>query len=193
MGKSARILGKEFGLNSQEMNQLLKDQEFLKGDPGAYVVTEKGAQFANETYFNRGTGGYSWFNRSWTTRTWDESIINVLDTSPERCQAARDAVAEARRLKWDAIKAERSEADAAFRASRHDLFPTEKSNFAIMESCDSENGLRGIVVAGIVAGGAALLAGIGYCIYKAAPHVKEWWTTKNAPFFSKGKDDEAEE
>ena len=127
MGKSARILGEDLGLNSQEMNQLLKDQGFLEGDPGAYVVTEKGAQFAKETDFHRGPGGYSWYNRDWTQRTWDESIKDVLDTSPESRQAARDAVAEARRLKWDAIKAERAEADAAFRASRPDLFPVEKA------------------------------------------------------------------
>ena len=183
MGRSARILGEDLGLNSQEMNQLLKDQ-------GAYVVTEKGAQFAKETDFHRGPGGYSWYNRDWTQRTWDESIKDVLDTSPESRQAARDAVAEARRLKWNAIKAERAEADAAFRASRPDLFPVEKAETAISDSTDSEDGLSGLAVAGIIAGGAALLAGIGYGVYKAAPHIKNWWNTKVIPFFNKDKDDE---
>lgn len=190
MGRSAHILGEDLGLNSQEMNQLLKDQGFLEGDPGAYVVTEKGAQFAKETDFHRGPGGYSWYNRDWTQRTWDESIKDVLDTSPESRQAARDAVAEARRLKWNAIKAERAEADAAFRASRPDLFPVEKAETAISDSTDSEDGLSGLAVAGIIAGGAALLAGIGYGVYKAAPHIKNWWNTKVIPFFNKDKDDE---
>lgn len=190
MGRSARILGEDLGLNSQEMNQLLKDQGFLEGDPGAYVVTEKGAQFAKETDFHRGPGGYSWYNRDWTQRTWDESIKDVLDTSPESRQAARDAVAEARRLKWNAIKAERAEADAAFRASRPDLFPVEKAETAISDSTDSEDGLSGLAVAGIIAGGAALLAGIGYGVYKAAPHIKNWWNTKVISFFNKDKDDE---
>ena len=193
MWKSDRILGEDLDLNSQEMNQLLKDQGFLEGDPGAYVVTEKGAPFAKETDFHRGPGGYSWYNRDWTQRTWDESIKDALDTSPESCQAARDAVAEARRLKWDAIKAERAEADVTFRASRPDLFPIEKHESAISDSTDSENGLSGLAVAGIIAGGAALLAGIGYGVYKAVPHVKKWWNTKVVPFFSKEKDDETKE
>ncbi len=193
MGKSARILGQDLGLNSQEMNQLLKEQRFLEGDPGAYVVTDKGAQFAKETDFHRGTGGYSRYNANWTQRTWDESIKDVLDTSPESRQAARDAVAEARRVKWDAIKAERAEAGAAFRDSRLDLFPIEKPDLAIQDSNDSENGLNGLAVVGIVAGGAVLLTGIGYGIYKAAPHVKNWWNAKVVPFFSKDKEDKTDE
>lgn len=63
MGKSARILGEELGLTAQEMNQLLKDQDLLEGDPDAYAVTEKGIKFAKETDFHRGPGGYSCYNR----------------------------------------------------------------------------------------------------------------------------------
>lgn len=188
MGKSARILGEDIGLNSQEMNQLLKDQGFLEGAPGAYVVTQKGAQFAKETDFHRGPGGYSWYNRDWTQRTWDESIKDVLDTSPASCQTARDAVAETRRLKWDAIKAERAEADAAFHASCTDLFPIENSESAISDSADSDNDLSGLAVAGIVAGGIAIIAGIGYGIYKSTPHVKKWWNEKIAPRFRQKND-----
>ena len=96
MGKSARILGEDFDLNSQEMNQLLKDQGFLEGDPGAYVVTEKGTQFAKETDFHRGPGGYSRYNRDWTQRSWDERILDELDTSSESIQRAKEEVAERR-------------------------------------------------------------------------------------------------
>lgn len=74
MVKSARILGKDYGLTAQEMNQLLKDQGFLDGNPGEYFVTEKGAPFAKEIDFHRGSGGYAQYNRYWTERTWDESI-----------------------------------------------------------------------------------------------------------------------
>lgn len=77
MGKSARILGEDYGLNAQETNQMLKDQGFLDGDPGAYFVTAKGAQFANETDFHRGPGGYARYNCDWTQRTWDDSIVSV--------------------------------------------------------------------------------------------------------------------
>ena len=187
LNKSARVLGIDYGLNSQEMNQLLKDQGFLDGYPGKYVVTEKGAPFANETYFHRGPGGYAQYNRDWTQRTWNESIIEALDTSPESCQAARDAVAQARRAKWAAIKARRAEADAAFRASRPDLFPPEKDDLASTSSSDTEDGLSGLAIAGIIAGGAALCAGIGFCIHKAAPHVQKWWHEKVTPIF-KDKD-----
>lgn len=192
MGKSARILGEDLGLNSQEVNQLLKDQGFLEGDPGAYVVTEKGAPFAKETNFHRGPGGYSCYNRDWTQRTWDESIKDVLDTSLASRQAARDAVSEARRLKWGAIKAERAEVDASFRSSRPDLFPIEKPESGISDSAGSDNGLSGLAVAGIVAGGVAIIAGIGYGIHKAAPHVKKWWNEKIASRFRQ-KNDSTEE
>lgn len=188
MGKSARILGEDIGLNSQEMNQLLKDQGFLEGNPGAYVVTQKGAQFAKETDFHCGPGGYSRYNHDWTQRTWDESIKDVLDTSSESCQAARDAVAEARRLKWDTIKTERAESDAAFRASRPDLFPIEEPEPSISVSTDSDNGLSGLTVVG----GIAIIAGIGYGIHKAAPHVKKWWNEKVASRFRQ-KNDSTEE
>ena len=70
------------------------------------------------------------------------------------------------------------------------MFPVEKAETAISDSTDSEDGLSGLAVAGIIAGGAALLAGIGYGVYKAAPHIKNWWNTKVIPFFNKDKDDE---
>ena len=172
MGISARILGKDLGLNSQEMNQLLKDQGFLDGEPGAYTVTEKGAQFAREVDFHRGLGGSLRYNRYWTQRTWEESIKDAIDTSPENCQAARNAIAEARRLKWDTIKAERIQAAAAFRVSHPDLFPVEKTESTMS---DSDNGLSRLAVTGIVAGGIAAIIGIGYGIHEATPYIKAWW------------------
>lgn len=78
MGKSARILGQENGLTSQEMNYILKKEGYLNGDVGDYCVTAKGAPFANEKDFHRGTGGYAQYNRYWTTRTWNERIQDEL-------------------------------------------------------------------------------------------------------------------
>ena len=187
MGKSARILGEDFGLTAQEMNQLLKDQGFLDGNPGAYFLTEKGAEFAKEMDFHRGTGGYARYNRYWTERTWDESIKDVLDTSYESRRAARDAVAEARRIKWDQIKADRAAADAAFRASRPDLFPVEPSHNPQLPSVVQNPSPNGWATAGKVAGGVGVAALAGYGIYKAAPHIKKWWCEKVIPFF-KGED-----
>jgi len=53
------------------MNVILKELGYVEGDPGAYGVTEKGAKYAFEKDHHRGPGGYSWYNRDWTTRTWD--------------------------------------------------------------------------------------------------------------------------
>lgn len=184
MNKSARLLGQDYGLNSQEMNRLLKDQGFLDGVPGEYFVTEKGAPFANEKYYHRGTGGYTQYNREWMERTWDESIIKALDTSPESCQAARDAVAEARRAKWDAIKADRIKADTTFRASQSAFFTSEKVDLTSTSSSDTDDGLCGLVIAGIIAGGTALCAGIVFGIHKAAPYVKKWWHENVVPLFN---------
>ena len=65
MNKSARVLGQEIGLTAQEMNQLLKAEGMLEGEPGAYSPTEKGKKYVNETDYHRGPGGYSWYNRDW--------------------------------------------------------------------------------------------------------------------------------
>lgn len=186
MVKSARILGKDYGLTAQEMNQLLKDQGFLDGNPGEYFVTEKGAPFAKEIDFHRGSGGYAQYNRYWTERTWDESIKDVLDTSAESRDTARAAVAEARRIKWDKIKTDRAEAEAAFRASRPDLFPVEMPTEPHPPSDQSSNGWA---TAGKVASDIGLAALAGYGIYKAAPHIKKWWCEKVVPFF-KGEEKE---
>lgn len=78
MGKSARILGYEFGRNAQQMNELLKENGYLYGEPGAYGLTEKGEQFGAEQDHHRGTGGYAHYNRDWTTRTWGEGISAAL-------------------------------------------------------------------------------------------------------------------
>lgn len=184
MGKSARILGADYGLTAQEMNQLLKDQGFLDGNPGEYFVTEKGAPFAKEIDFHRGTGGYAQYNRYWTERTWDESIKDVLDTSAQSQHIARAAVAEARRIKWDKIKADRAEADAAFRASRPELFPVETPTEHHLSADWSSNGWAS---AGKAVSAIGLAAIVGYGIYKAAPQIKKWWCENVAPFF-KGKE-----
>lgn len=97
MRMSARLLGLMIGLTAQEMNRLLEAQGFLAGSPGVYSVTEKGAPFALEKLESRGTGGYLHYNPSWTTRSWNEEILDVLDLSDGQLRAARDAVASARR------------------------------------------------------------------------------------------------
>ena len=83
MQVSARILGRDYGLTAEEMNRVLVKQGFLQGRPGDYSVTQKALQYAAEKDFHRGTGGYASYNRYWTTRTFDDSIKNVLNISSE--------------------------------------------------------------------------------------------------------------
>ncbi|QZY19318.1 hypothetical protein [Streptomyces decoyicus] len=78
MGKSARVLGWEFGRTAREMNALLKEHGYLDGNPGAYGLTEKGQQYAEEQYHSRGTGGYAQYNPSWETRTWSDETAAAL-------------------------------------------------------------------------------------------------------------------
>lgn len=66
------------------MNRVLVKEGFLTGQPGDYSLTEKAMNFAKEQDFHRGTGGYSWYNRYWTTRTFDDSIKKLLNVTPER-------------------------------------------------------------------------------------------------------------
>jgi hypothetical protein len=99
MGKSARILGAEMGLSAQEMNGLLKQHGYLDGPPGGYSLTEKGAQYGLEEDHHRGPGGYSWYNRDWTTRTWDESVLEALkhdmEAAPTVADEAEDGAVDA--------------------------------------------------------------------------------------------------
>ncbi|GFE12732.1 hypothetical protein Sgleb_07790 [Streptomyces glebosus] len=78
MGKSARVLGWEFGRTAREMNALLKEHGYLYGNPGAYGLTEKGQQYAEEQYHSRGTGGYAQYNPSWETRTWSDETAAAI-------------------------------------------------------------------------------------------------------------------
>ncbi|THA56779.1 hypothetical protein E6P78_31690 [Streptomyces sp. A0958] len=83
MGKSARVLGEEFGRTAREMNALLKQYGYLDGNPGAYGITEKGQQYAKEQYHSRGTGGYAQYNRNWESRTWSEDTVAALRADME--------------------------------------------------------------------------------------------------------------
>ena len=76
MGKSARVLGWEFGRTAAEMNVLLKQYGYLFGEPGAYGLTEKGHQFGDEQHHTNGYGGYAY--RQWETRTWKDETAAAL-------------------------------------------------------------------------------------------------------------------
>ncbi len=171
MGKSATSLGKELGLTAQEMNQLLKREGYLEGDPGAYSLTPKGEEFAEEDYFHRGPGGYSWYNREWTTTSWDESILDNLDLSTRNLQAAKDAAAEARRS-----------AAAAREALKNDYSSDDITNATEDTDIISDNSDDLLKDVAITIGAGILIGATVYGVKKAAPHVKHWWETKAKPW-----------
>lgn len=76
MGKSARSLGRDFGLTARDMNALLKKHGYLNGGPGAYGLTEKGKHYGEEQYNDNGYGGFAY--RGWETRTWNDNTAAAL-------------------------------------------------------------------------------------------------------------------
>jgi hypothetical protein len=79
MRKSARLLGRELGLSAAEMNALLADHGYLEGEPGRWTVTDKGRPYANEDDHFRGNPNSLAYSTSWSTRSWDEGILEALD------------------------------------------------------------------------------------------------------------------
>lgn len=168
MGKSARALGQEYGLTAQEMNFILKEEGYLDGEPGNYSVTEKGAKYEEEQDHSRGTGGYSWYNRAWTTRTWDDGIADELDITEDRKKEIRQAISIAKQ------KATESEDEGS--AFEPDYISNEDT-----ETKDVKNDAL------VLAVGVLLVAVSAYGIYKAAPYIKRWWNDKAVPSLKKMK------
>lgn len=83
MGKSAGVLGSDFGKTAKEMNAVLKDHGYLYGEPGAYGLTEKGQFYGEERHHSRGTGGYAHYNPGWETRTWNDDTAAALRADME--------------------------------------------------------------------------------------------------------------
>lgn len=114
MSLSARLLGEKFGLNAQEMNRVLVKFGILEGTPGNYSLTELGKKFATVKDFHRGCGGYDFYNRYWSTRSYDESILDVLKVTDEVRKEAITEVAQHRALQ----KAERAMQLAKYEAEK---------------------------------------------------------------------------
>lgn len=117
--KSATKLGRDLGLNGQEMNALLHDQGFLKGLPGEYSTTEKSEAFAHSTHEHRGSDGPGMSYRAdWHEDRYDELILEQLDHS--------DSALDRARAKLPLLKQEKAERDAA----RREAYAAERENEA---------------------------------------------------------------
>jgi hypothetical protein len=165
---SARVLGEAFGLTAQELNYALKEAGFLSGEPGMYSVTEMGAKFAAEEDHSRGIGGYAHYNRSWTTRTWDDSVADRLDLTDDRKREIRQGVSAARRAARAAMCSEAAVVDTS-----------------TSETVGAQGGANDVAVK---ATGALLASVAVYGIYKAVPHVQKFWNEMAAPGLKDLKD-----
>ena len=170
MGKSARILGMDLHLTAEEMNELLKQNGLLEGEPGQYDVTETGKLYATERNEHRGTGGYSFYNRAWTIRTWDDSVIEAMDTSPEMIQKARDNVSERRKARRVSSEEEASN-DGSNLAVPDEIGGTnDTEKIKLTDYVDSDDLLKAAAVVGALIGVAV-----------AAPHIKRFYDNKVKP------------
>ena len=168
MGKSAKMLGTQFNLTGEEMNELFRLNGFLEGKPGDYQVTNAGEPYATERDEHRGTGGYAWYNKYWTERTWDDSVLDALDTSPEMIQEARENVSERRRAgRMASIRSETEAEEAPCLDEDEETDEYEYSSYI-----DPATAMKGAAIVG------AIIATI-----VAAPHIKKFFTEKVKPAF----------
>ncbi len=137
MRKSARIIGKPLNLSGQETNILLEQQGFLTGVPGDYTPTEKGAAYVFEGYNHAGM------------RSWDDSIIDRLDLTPDAVKAARVEAARQRAARSDHQHSQKSPASetAHLETASRKSTSTLKSNGAALVS---QAGIQAIHTAGDV-------------------------------------------
>lgn len=167
---SATRIGKLFGLNGQEMNMALKILDYLDGEPGDYVFTEKGLLFGRESDFHRGPGGSSWYNRDWTQLSYDESIVEQLreEMTPEVIRAAVTQVKEHRAAQIAARAAEQA-------AYEDELLRKQQEEAkAIADALRHQQNIRkGIAITGGVVT-VVLIAGITwFCIHRSRKKKKE--------------------
>ena len=65
-------------MSGREVNALLREHGYLDGVPGNYSVTDKGRPYAYETDEFRGNPRSLAYSTSWSTRSWDEEIVDEL-------------------------------------------------------------------------------------------------------------------
>ena len=179
MYKSAKQLGREYGLSAQEMNLALVSLGYLEGEPGNYTLTDKAMPFAKEEDHHRGCGGYSCYNRYWTIRTFDDSIKDVLDISDELKENVRSQVVT-RRAQLNAKK-RASMAEIATEnqrdpnAEKVSKLATEKMAKCIAPRTGTlkNMGIAGLVILGI--------GGCCYGVYKLKPRIQKELNKDNNP------------
>jgi hypothetical protein len=141
------------------MNALFKEHGYLDGEPGAYGLTEKGAQYGAEQENWNGYGGYA--QRAWTTRTWDDSVVDAL-------RADMAAVSTTSATCPEVIHEEAVDADAG--VDGPDLVVLDDDP-GLSRPGPSDRQI--VAVVGVVVG--------AIVVRQVAPHVKPFWRDKVKP------------
>ncbi|MFH9745148.1 hypothetical protein ACH4MN_11955 [Streptomyces anulatus] len=141
------------------MNDLLKKHGYLDGKPGAYGLTEKGQQYAEEQYHSRGTGGSAQYNPSWETRTWSDETEAALKADMEANPGGFDV------------------GDSVITQEHALVYEPFAESGSSGDNNDSQPSWKELAIGGAVMG--ALLV---------APHAKPFWNNKVKPAAKKLRD-----
>lgn len=174
MRKSARYLGRDVGLNAEEVNVWLKEEGYLEGEPGDYMVTEKGRPYATQRHWETGSPNHA----GYVSTSWKEEILNEIGPlSPERRRELSDSVAANRAEK----KRQREEWGASLAANGDDSLDDGQRDGN--DASDSNGGK--------VAAAAITVIAVSFLAVKGAqaakPHVEKWWRETARPKIVKTK------
>lgn len=174
MRKSARYLGRDVGLNAEEVNVWLKEEGYLEGEPGDYRVTEKGRPYATQRHRETGSPNHA----GYVSTSWKEEILNEIGPlSPERRRELSDSVAANRAEK----KRQREEWEASLAANGDDSLDYGQRDGN--DASDSNGGK--------VAAAAITVIAVSFLAVKGAqaakPHVEKWWRETARPKIVKTK------
>lgn len=174
MRKSARYLGRDVGLNAEEVNVWLKEEGYLEGEPGDYRVTEKGRPYATQRHWETGNPNHA----GYVSTSWKEEILNEIGPlSPERRRELSDSVAANRAEK----KRQREEWEASLAANGDDSLDDGQRDGN--DASDSNGGK--------VAAAAITVIAVSFLAVKGAqaakPHVEKWWRETARPKIVKTK------
>ena len=174
MRKSARCLGRDVGLNAEEVNVWLKEEGYLEGEPGDYRVTEKGRPYATQRHWETGSLNHA----GYVSTSWKEEILNEIGPlSPERRRELSDSVAANRAEK----KRQREEWEASLAANGDDSLDDGQRDGN--DTSDSNGGK--VAAAAITVIAVSFLAVEGG--QAAKPHVEKWWRETARPKIVKTK------
>lgn len=176
MVRSTAGLGREFGMNSQEMNILLRDEGYLEGEPGDWRPTEKGRDHASQHHWDVPSPMHA----GYITTRWDDDVLeDIGPVSLERKREIRDEIAARRaeqRRQREELKAERE-------SEPEDDFDSSDCVMADDEDIDIDGKTVGIAVA-VIAGGILLAKGFKW----AKPRVEKWWEETAQPKIAASKE-----